>query len=425
MPSWRKKAQIYLSHKSDHETNKTQTYTSLTAQHPTPASASTKIRQAILATALVDALGGPPEFHKRFSFPLVTTMKPNNNFSLPPGVWTDDTSMTLCLARSLATFTPRAIDGHARVGGFDEKHQLDAYTSWYREGTLSAIGRCFDIGGTIRRALHIYEKHAQPDQSIDDALKHIADELYDENCAGGGSLMRVLPIGLAYWRDEGLAMEYGRRSSRTTHPNAMCQEACEVWTRAIVQIMRVSTAKDYHGSYTKLDVIRSFAEFPYTNDKLRDALALPRGIPPLPAMKEDHEAYYRTHHPIVQLIAKTEAESLSKKGGFSKIIPKAAELPSTGYVLHILVAALYCFLATDNFEEGAILAVNLGDDADTVGAVYAGLAGCWYAENEGDETHGMFGTDRVREWRSKLVKRELVEEVAEELAKYSAELSRG
>ncbi|KAF8069866.1 ADP-ribosylation/Crystallin J1 [Lyophyllum atratum] len=396
------------------------THVNLGAQKSTLAPPSTKIRLAILATAMVDALGGPPEFHARFSFPLVTTMIPNNNFSLPPGVWTDDTSMTLCLARSLATFTPKSNTRGARTGGFDEKNQLDTYTAWHREGKLSAIGRCFDIGSTIRRALYIYGQHLLLDEGIDEALHHIDAELNDEHCAGNGSLMRVLPIGLAYWRDEGMAKEYARRSSRTTHPNAMCQEACEVWTAAIVRIMQASVIKD-GGGYTKLDLVKFFGAFPYTNDKLREALALPSGAPSPPAAKEEHEIYYWTHHPILRLIAKTQTGNLAR--GFSRTIPTSDDLPSTGYVLHSLVAALYCFLATETFEEGAIMAVNLGSDADTVGAIYAGIAGCWYASGEGDKVEGVFWTQRVIEWRAKLVKKELVEEVGDELAEFSAKLA--
>src|SRR5215469_9502177 len=97
-------------------------------QQPSHASPATKIRLAILATAIVDALGGPAEFHPRFSFETVTTMIPNSNFGLPPGVWTDDTSMTLCLAQSLA----RSPDG------FNEKGQLQAYLAWKERGELSA-----------------------------------------------------------------------------------------------------------------------------------------------------------------------------------------------------------------------------------------------------------------------------------------------
>jgi len=50
------------------------------------------------------ALGAPQECQKRSSFPFVTTMLPNKNFDLPPGVWTDDTSMMLYLAHSISTY---------------------------------------------------------------------------------------------------------------------------------------------------------------------------------------------------------------------------------------------------------------------------------------------------------------------------------
>jgi len=356
-------------------------------------------------------------------------MQPNKNFALPSGVWTDDTSMTLCLARSLATYIPGS---SISKGGFDEKDQLDAYVNWQSKGILSATGSCFDIGNTIRHALSIYQDNPPDRDGSGLAIQKIRESLSGEGSAGNGSLMRVLPVGLAYWRDGEEAKEYARRSSMTTHPTPMCQEACAVWTGAIAKIIQ-ETGPNSCGNFSKLDVVKYFATFPYTNDKLRGALALPDdelgeapaelpGVSPSFIPVEAQEASYRDRHPIVRLIAKKDSEPPNKTHGFSKIIPNARELPSSGYVLHTLVAALYCFLATETFEEGAIMAVNLGDDADTVGAVYAGLAGCWYASESDQNGAGMFWTERVREWKDKLVKRELVEEVAEELVEFSASL---
>lgn len=54
------------------------------------------------------------------------------------------------------------------------------------------------------------------------------------------------------------------------------------------------------------------------------------------------------------------------------------DIQSSGYVLYTLEAALWAFFSTSTFQEGALKAVNLGDDADTVGAVYGGLSGAWY-----------------------------------------------
>ena len=45
-----------------------------------------------------------------------------------------------------------------------------------------------------------------------------------------------------------------------------------------------------------------------------------------------------------------------------------------------LEAALWAFHNGTNFEEGCLLAVNLGDDADTTGAVYGQLAGAYFGE---------------------------------------------
>ena len=60
------------------------------------------------------------------------------------------------------------------------------------------------------------------------------------------------------------------------------------------------------------------------------------------------------------------------------------EINSNGYVINTLEAALWAFYHTNSFKEGLILAVNLGEDADTVGAVYGQLAGAFYGEENID-----------------------------------------
>lgn len=110
----------------------------LKAQLASTAPEATKIRLALLATALSDALGASTEFQQRFSFDLVTSMRPNLSFNQPKGVWTDDTSMALCLAKSLATHEE-----------FDEVDQLKTYCRWWQSGYLSAVDQCFDIGKVI------------------------------------------------------------------------------------------------------------------------------------------------------------------------------------------------------------------------------------------------------------------------------------
>ena len=76
----------------------------------------------------------------------------------------------------------------------------------------------------------------------------------------------------------------------------------------------------------------------------------------------------------------------------------------TGYVVHSLEAALWAFAKSTSFEHGALLAVNLGDDADTTGAVYGQIAGAFY------------GADAIPgRWRSRLARLETLESFAERL----------
>lgn len=80
-------------------------------------------------------------------------------------------------------------------------------------------------------------------------------------------------------------------------------------------------------------------------------------------------------------------------------------ISSSGYVLDSLEAALWAFDATDDFTSGVLLAVNLGDDADIVGAIHGALAGAWY------------GAGAIpAAWRERLHARELIEGLAVALA---------
>ena len=54
----------------------------------------------------------------------------------------------------------------------------------------------------------------------------------------------------------------------------------------------------------------------------------------------------------------------------------------TGYVIDTLRAVLWAFATTDNFEDGLLKVVNLGEDADTTGAIYGQLAGAYYGERQ-------------------------------------------
>jgi len=89
-------------------------------------------------------------------------------------------------------------------------------------------------------------------------------------------------------------------------------------------------------------------------------------------------------------------------GSFKRRHPP--EIRGRGYVVKSLEAALWAFHNSSSFREGCLLAVNLGEDADTTGAVYGQLAGAFYGEEGIPES-----------WRSKLAHREMIVSFAERL----------
>ena len=89
-------------------------------------------------------------------------------------------------------------------------------------------------------------------------------------------------------------------------------------------------------------------------------------------------------------------------GSFRTKEPPA--IRGSGYVVASLEAALWAFHRSASFRQGALLAVNLGDDADTTGAVYGQLAGAFYGEDGIPES-----------WRERIVGRSMIESLAMKL----------
>lgn len=172
---------------------------------PVPAVAlANRYRGALLGLAAGDALGTTVEFQAPGTFKPLTGMVGGGPFRLPPGAWTDDTSMALCLAESLV-----------ERRGFDPADQMQRYLRWYREGHLSSTGRCFDIGNATRAAL---ERFARTDDPFAGSA--------DPRVAGNGSLMRLAPVPLALAADPELGVARAADSSRTTHAAPEAVDAC-------------------------------------------------------------------------------------------------------------------------------------------------------------------------------------------------------
>ncbi len=171
-----------------------------------------RIRGCLLGLACGDAVGTTVEFRPRGTFPPVTDMTGGGPFQLPPGAWTDDTSMALCLASSLV-----------ECGGFDAEDQMRRYDRWHREGEFSSTGICFDIGVTVCAALQKFRTTGEPFSGS-----------IDPRSAGNGCLMRLAPVALFWHADPAAAAQWAAESARTTHGASECLEACRLLATMLV-----------------------------------------------------------------------------------------------------------------------------------------------------------------------------------------------
>ncbi len=299
----------------------------------------------LLGLAAGDALGTTLEFNSPGSFEPIVDMVGGGPFELPPGAWTDDTSMALCLAESLIA-----------CEGFDPEDQMKRYLRWFREGHWSSTGKCFDIGNTVLGALLRFEMMGDPFCGSEDPKK-----------AGNGSIMRLAPVPMAFAGNPEEAIALAGESSRTTHGARETVDACRYLAGLIVGALEGRPKEEL----------------------------LSARFCPVEGLWEKK--------PLAQKIDAIAAGSFKEK--------EPPEIRGTGYSVESLEAALWAFFRSDSFQDGALLAVNLGDDADTTGAVYGQLAGAFY---------GVSGIPS--EWREKIVMREQVEVLATGLLPLAGEI---
>jgi len=233
--------------------------------------------------------------------------------------------------------------------GFDPLDQLRRYVRWWREGYLSSTGECFDIGGTTRSALAAFQQTGQPNCGPTDA-----------HSAGNGSIMRLGPLPMFYARQPARAIEMAAESSRTTHGALAAVDACRYLSGLIVGALQGTP---------------------------KDALTSP-GYSPIPGHWQDHPLAPEIHEVCA--------------GSFRRRNPP--EIRGSGYVVHTLEAALWAFHHSQDFRDGCLRVVNLGEDADTTGAVYGQLAGAFYGEG------GI-----PLEWRARLHQHDFIAGLADRL----------
>ncbi|MFZ5818078.1 MAG: ADP-ribosylglycohydrolase family protein [Bacillota bacterium] len=282
---------------------------------------------ALLGLAAGDALGCTLEFMSREA---VRAAYPQGHrdivgggpFQIPPGGWTDDTEMSLGVARGIIEAPADPVDAVGRH-----------FMAWFRSGPR-------DVGTTCREALVAFQRTG----SWEAAAQAVAQSRGDR-AGGNGALMRTLPAAVAY----GERVEEALRIGRMTHPHPESDAAVAAYHRMVNALLDGGSKEE----------------------ALRAAVA--------------------AAGPLAERLA-----DLADR-------PEDA-IASSGYVVHTLEAAIWSFLRTGSLEECLVTAVNLGDDADTVGAVAGGLAGAAY---------GPFAVPR--RWSLKLSGRGELEELAEGL----------
>ncbi|CAG7648393.1 ADP-ribosylglycohydrolase family protein [Paenibacillus allorhizosphaerae] len=209
------------------------------------------------------------------------------------------------------------------TGRFHPRDQMQRYVRWFREGYLSSTGDCFDIGNTVREALLRFEQTGEP---FSGSMSRMA--------SGNGSLMRLAPVPMYYAADPAEAMMRAGDSSLTTHGSVLAVDACRYYGGLIVGALNGESKEQLLSPY-------------YT---------------PSPGFWD--------RRPLVPEIGDIASGSFKRR--------QPPEIRGSGYVVKSLEAALWAFALSEDFAEGALLAVNLGEDADTTGAIYGQLAGAYY-----------------------------------------------
>jgi len=279
---------------------------------------SNKIKSVLFGVAVGDALGVPVEFKSRQVIRKnpITDMIGYGTYNLPPGTFSDDSSLTFCLAEALTK-------------KFDLNTIGQNFVRWFYNNYWTPRGNVFDIGIATRQAIDRLAKGEQPDLAGG----------FDVSSNGNGSLMRISPL-LFYLLDKPISERYEvtKQVSSITHGHVRSIIACFYYLEFARQLF---AKKDKFEIYKNLQ------------SKIKNHLNS-LSINPTEVALFDRLLEQNIHEQTEENIF------------------------SSGYVLHTLEASIWCLLTTDNYKDAVLKAVNLGEDTDTSGAVTGGLAGLLY-----------------------------------------------
>lgn len=276
------------------------------------------IKAALFGLAVGDALGVPVEFRSRRSLSEnpVTDITGYGTHRQPPGTWSDDSSLSFCLAEALCD-------------RFDLNKIAGNFIRWRHDGLWTPHGDVFDIGITTSAAISHLVTGTRPDLAGG----------FDESENGNGSLMRILPL-LFYIQHKPLGERYRltKQVSSVTHGHIRSVIAC----------------------FYYLEYARLLWKGMDKTEAYQTVKPVVKG--PLHSQGINEEEIGKFNRLLEGNVWEAEEDAIQ----------------SSGYVLHSLEASLWCLLTTRNYKEAVLKAVNLGQDTDTTGAITGGLAGLLY-----------------------------------------------
>jgi len=287
------------------------------------------IENMFIGFSLADALGVPVEFKTRTELKNnpVNDMMSFGTYNQPAGTWSDDSSLSFCLADSLCN-------------GYDLKDMAQKFVAWKNAEIWTPYGRVFDIGNQTRSAIFLLNDILEKqDYKSLELLKYNDDEFTN----GNGSLMRILPL-LFYIKGKSVKEQFKIiwEVSALTHPHIRSALACLIYLK--------------------------FAEF------ISNGLSL---IKAYNEMKIVINSFFKENN-----FAKKEVQLFDRllKNNIQEL--KEEEIQSEGYVIYTLEASFWCLLTTDSYLNAVFKAINLGEDTDTTACVVGGISGMFYGLEE-------------------------------------------
>jgi ADP-ribosyl-[dinitrogen reductase] hydrolase len=296
----------------------------------------------LFGIAIGDALGVPVEFmsRKHLQANPVMGMREFGTHHQPAGTWSDDSSMSFLLVEQL-------------IKGYDVEGLGKQFCQWYQYNYWTPHGDIFDMGVATRNAMDKVAKGVSALQSGE----------CDDYSNGNGSLMRILPLAI-YLQNKPIDQRFciTKEVSGITHSHIRTVIGCFFAIEFMIQLL---AGKDKCDAYSE------------TQNIVRDYLHL------IDIKSSEIELYNRILFDDISRIPEQD-------------------IYSSGYVLHTLEASLWAFLTTENFKDAVLKAVNLGDDADTIGAITGGMAGLFYGFEQIPE-----------EWINQLARKEDIENLVQ------------